>query len=222
MIVMNIKNLLLFSSVILLLVCCKDKDEIQPQQENPHTTTNCGKTEFNEIDNSLMQQFLLKPGTYWIYKDSVNNAIDSCFCYGGETQKASITIGGGMGVAPCVYTYLYAKNSISLPDSFQYTYYIQDKYLRVSAPFGFSSVFLGSNTSGILTGDSLSKFYPTITINVVSYSDVYKLHFASNSGKFRAGYFYLKPGVGIIKTDLYTSDFPAVHKVNELVRYHIE
>jgi hypothetical protein len=217
---MKFKNLLLLSSLILLLVCCRQEDVV-PQQ-NPYPTGNCDPRTYNEIDKSLMQQFLFKPGTYWIYKDSVNNTTDSCFSYGTKINSGMQQTSGGMGVGPCYTKYRYAIDSTNLLDSSRYNYYIMDKDIRLIAPFGFASVFLCSNSSGNLTGDSLSVFYPTITINGSAYSNVYKFHFKTMYGKYREGYHYMKPGVGIIKLELYTTDTPAVRKVYELERYHIE
>jgi hypothetical protein len=226
-IVMNSKSLLLLPFLFLLLVCCRHKEDVAPvSKPSPHGHLDCGQTEFNEIDNSLMQQFLFKSGTYWIYKDSVNNTIDSCFCYGMKIKSGTYEYGGGAtpGTGFCLDHYRFAMDSTNQhqADSARYIYYIQDKYMRVVSPFGFAAVALCVNNSGNLTGDSLSVFYPTITINAVAYSNVYKFHFKTHYGSIREAYFYMKPGVGIIKTDLWTTDSPAVHKVNELVKYHIE
>jgi hypothetical protein len=222
-IVMNIKNLFLFSLLILLVVGCRHKEDAVPQ-ENPNLIKGCDQVNHFEIDNSLMEQFLFKQGTYWIYKDSVDNTIDSCFSFGTKINSGMQQISGGMGSPVCFANYHYAIDSTNQhqADSAQYIYYIQDKYIRIVSPFGFAAVALCVNNSGNLTGDNLSVFYPTITINAVAYNNVYKFHFKTQYGNYREGYFYMKPGVGIIKTDLWTTDFPAVHKVNELVKYHIE
>jgi hypothetical protein len=216
---MNTKNLLLLFFIASVLVCCKHKDETEPHHD---PSTLCQEMEFNEIDTSLIRQFLFKSGTYWIYKDSVSNGIDSCYCYGGITRSETIMFGGGMGVPPCYLHYAYANNSTNLQDSFRYAYYIQAKYIRIVSPFAFGAVALCSNNSGNLTGDSLSLFYPTITINAVKYNNVYKFHFQTSSSKFNEGYFYMKPGLGIVKTELYELYPVRTAHVHELVRYHIE
>jgi hypothetical protein len=54
---MNTKNLLLLSFIVSVLVCCKHKDETEPQH-GPQAPWNCQEPEFTETDNSLMQQFL--------------------------------------------------------------------------------------------------------------------------------------------------------------------
>jgi hypothetical protein len=221
---MKHKNLLLLPLLTLLLVCCKHKEDPLPPHD-PHTSRNCQEPEFNEIDNSLTQQFLFKAGTYWVYKDSINNTIDSCYCSGSGASSGTYTINPTMpGQGSCTIQYTYETNYTNQPDSFQYTYYIQYKSIRLLTPFGFPSAFLCSDNSGSLKGDSLSLFYPAITINGVSYNNVYKFHFQASYGKYRDGYFYLKPGLGIIKTLLYTYElYPSrTAHVNELLRYHIQ
>jgi hypothetical protein len=217
---MNYKNLLLFPFLILLLVCCRHKDDTTP---STHSTGGCGQTEFAEIDSTLIQQFLFKNGTYWIYKDSVDSHTDSVFCFDAPTINWGTYTRdpAGPGMGPCYLHYRYVINSTNMQGYFPYTYYIQGNSLRLSSPFGPEAVFLCTNSTGSLTG-YLSQFYPTIIINGAPYSNVYRFRFQAQSGRYKEGYFYMKPFVGIIKSELYTNESVPVRQVYELEKYHIE
>lgn len=222
---MNLKTLLSFVFPVMVSVSftsCQDKQE-EPEPISPvRPIKNCGNTEFHEIDATLMKQFLFNPGSYWIYQDSITGSIDSCYNYTSKLRSGSFMAGPtSPGKGPCYYYYTCALDSINQPQFSPYMYYIQGKYIRIVDPFGPAAVGICSNNSGTLAGDNLSSFLSSVTIHNVSYTDVYRFHFYTNYWTYKEGYYYLKPGIGILKIELITRDSVPQRKVYELVRYKV-
>ena len=74
--------------------------------------TNCDKTTNSTISGapSLMSNFNFKPGTYWIYKDSITGEIDSYSVYGNQTTYQSYSYNINIEVYNIyIYTYIYKK-----------------------------------------------------------------------------------------------------------------
>ena len=125
-----------------------------------------------------------------------------------------------MGSVSSSTTFKYAFNIID-PNTSHYNYLIQDYSIRICSP-SFLVIDICKFESGKLKGDHLSSFFPSISINGVTYTDVYKFHFTSNYCDYSSGYFYMKIGVGIIKQELYTKGAAPKREVFELVRYKIK
>ena len=220
---MNARILLILSSLVVLLTACpeKGKDPEPEPVQDPYTPVNtCGKTEFPTIDPSLMDQFLFKQGSYWIYTDSASGAIDSIYCYGPVTKKGTFKY-DIPHIGPCTYHYTYANDSINPSASAYpspYNYYLWDDHVYICHPYGTFGVHLFDNSSGQLTGQHQTQFYPTMIIQSNSYTDVYKFSFASGYWNYQCGYYYMKSGVGIIKMQLIGN---GQTKVYELMRYKI-
>jgi len=124
-----------------------------------------------------------------------------------------------MGTAPFVVKYKYAYNSLQ-PSNLRNNYYIQDNHMSLNSPLG-ASVHICTIFSGQLSGDASSTLFPTLLVQGVSYTNVYRFHVGS-FGNYKYGDYYMKQGIGIIKEELYTNETVPKLEVYELVRYHIE
>jgi hypothetical protein len=216
---MNFTKILLCTFLSAALMCCHNKENDPEPGTDPTPTDQY--TYYMTIDSTLIKDFLFNKGTYWVYKDSITNAIDSIFCSGHKEDTIMYSSGGGMGSAS-MYTYFkYAYNLVD-PNLSRYRFLLQGNFIRTYSP-SYEVKEIATIENKVLKGDNLSSFFPSISINGIVYTDVYKLHIASPKlTGYSSGYYYVKKGIGIIKVDLLTNESVPKRQLYELLRYHIE
>jgi hypothetical protein len=213
-----IRTLIATVSIVLLFLsigCKKD-----PSAPVTSTSTNNVFTDYS-IDTFLIQNFLFKAGSYWVYQDSASGKIDSCYSYGFKKQTDTyVEMPPGPGVGPRYYNYRCAWDSTNkspVSDStFQYNYWLQGNIIHYGDPYGMCTILLCSSSSGSLQPASGSQYYPSLTLNALTFTNVYKYYFSDYCVPMR-GYIYLKPGIGIVRSQIYTTG-----KTWNLIRYHIQ
>ncbi len=162
------------------------------------------------IDADLKAAFSFKPGTYWIYKDSVSGRIDSFFVYSNN-----YTIGdpsSGYEKYDIEYDNInvcYTISSIGWElygNNIKFTYYMSMNVIQY--PFNVGQ--LNSNMDGTNnTISTISSF--TIAGNIYNnVAEISNIHFGD--------LYYISADIGLIKIKF--NHFP-VNPVWELQRYHI-
>jgi hypothetical protein len=209
-------SVILIGLLCLCLGCRRD-------QPVPPANPSAGQRVFTDysIDTFLIQNFLFKAGSYWVYKDSASGRIDSCYCYGFRKQTGTYAQGPSVpGQGYTYYNYRFAWDSTNKPpytdSTFQYNYWLQGNYIHYGCPYGDCTILLCSSSSGSLQPMSGYQFYPSLTLNSLVFTNVYKYYFFEHCATL-SGYIYLKPGVGVVRSQLLTTG-----KTWNLIRYHIQ
>lgn len=206
--------------------CRKSDPYVAPVNSNYSDTT------FPDTD--LTNHFNFKPGTYWIYRDSLSGRIDSFYVSSNVTQAWQSLVHTGPGNAHFEYLGFYvigigAQNidNIHINDSFslsltlimnyshlvylagrQTTHYLPLFLYPVDSPF---TSFDTSNTA------SLVGTYSAFELNSITYADVSEISQTNSTINDR---FFICNDHGIIKMVI---DHPtqSTHHVWELQRWHI-
>jgi hypothetical protein len=128
----------------------------------------------------------------------------------------------GAGSCPYYVRYAYNNNSIS---AYQYNYYLQGNNINIGATFGEGSIELAYSKSNNLYPpiNKNETYYSNYYVDNTLYTDVMKFFTITNYGNGNSypdsGYYYLKEGIGIIRSDLY---FWGEKRTYKLVHYHIQ
>jgi hypothetical protein len=223
------KNYILACILICIFVfsisCKRDPAIIQPQTSN-------NSPFYGRTDSFLIRNFIFNPGSYWIYKDSVLNTIDSCYVINRIMRDTILSFPSySPSVGPITAYERDYYNSKSIIAN-QYNYYISNNFIWFFNTFDIYAIELMYDSSNTFVATYYGKpIISTYTIGGVSYTNVYKCFFTTHSQYVPpyppplsanvpdSGYYYLKSGVGIIKTVFY---FGWDKKVYSLLRYHIQ
>ena len=212
----SLSILAIFFAVLFFCTCKKDV----PVEQTQNPSTSCGSTT-TFIDTFLIKNFLFNSGSYWVYQDSVNNSTDSCYNLGSikqmETYYAVSCPGNN-----CAYNYRCGFNNITNYSS-QYGYSIRSGMLNIFSHYAYAQVFLfGVQNDAIVTNNNV-QLLSNYTINTLIFDSVYKCSFNSPAQYLYtlpdSGVVYLKPGVGLIRTDFYEAGQRSSYK---LLRYNIQ
>jgi hypothetical protein len=213
-------------AVFLILVVCSSckKNAAVPTYYPSYSP--CVTTYKQDIDTFLIQNFLFKAGTYWVYQDSISGRIDSLYTYGFKKTWGSYFQGpSSPGTGGCTTHYRYAWDSINyVPDPnhtqyWQYTYYLQGNTIHYNNPYGICTIILCNSSGGSLKPQTGYQYYPTFQVGTNTYTNVYKYAIPAECGS-PTGYLYLKPGLGLVQADLFNSG-GANHALFKLLRFHI-
>ncbi len=204
-----------------MMFSCKRDQEILPIIQ--HNT----QTHFYDtiINPKLIQNYLFNTGTYWIYKDSGTNVIDTCTVDSTKTGYQSYfqRPGNPGGIA---YTVLfkYIQNVRKCQFPCKYVLFSNNIFMdkinsACSQIFGLTNV----DTSGSINLTVKDLFFANYSIGVNTYSNVYKLFYRNPCPDNYidipdSGYYYMKAGIGIIKSEYYINGQKSVY---ELEDYHI-
>jgi len=184
------------------------------------------------VNASLKKAFFYKPGTYWVYRDSISGRVDSFYVnYNLDTMQQL----SGNNVEVCSVFFL--EDSVGTSQMVQtWSIVLQQNAADLSCPFSNYSLYwqgwfsmpeqLGWNqTPGGEGLGFVSNIYPTYTLNTLSFNNVEEIFYNTQNG-YASGnddWFYVDTAVGIIKMRLnYPNDTPLVgNKVWELQRWHV-
>ena len=94
-------------------------------------------------------------------------------------------------------------------------------FTYIGTPHGDGSINLCESKSDSLNQEypRVETIYPTFQIDTTSYSNVKRFFVGNYYNNPDSGYYYLKPGIGIIQSELYYSGQKRTYK---LMRYHIQ
>ncbi len=205
----------------LAVMSCK-KQQTQSDQYVHHSCS----TNDTVPNPQLIHDYLFNAGSFWIYKDSVSGAIDSCFV---DSIVTGYQIYDDPPTTPSTGTcyhndkYIGNKKTSLFPNE----YYIVGSYMQRfpeypnHGPWSPIFAFLMGNNLDVQFRwkDTLMQ---NCTIGTLIYNNVYKLFYINELGMNHpqedSGYYYMKAGIGIIKGEYYNGGQKSVF---ELVRYHI-
>jgi hypothetical protein len=204
----------------------------------------CKKTTSNDVpvDAALKSDFSYKPGSYWIYKDSVSGNVDSAYVVSNtsEYHEHGCVLRNG---AP---KYEYINISINLADgnaadTERWNIGLTEKkcsagfsnnHDRIESTLGLQlftyPIIKGEVPNGngcVLTVDSgsISDVFPSATVNSHSYTNVAQCPHAARSVSPATAYydcFYISPQAGLVKI-VFNHPADSVYRVLELMRYKI-
>lgn len=203
------QRFIILALTILMFLGCEKKSTTP--------TNNCPSINFPDLDTFLLKKFLFNPGSYWIYFDSLNNSYDSCYQIAQIKKDTTITITHpDPNYMNCNYTFRYAYNNRSNSGGL-FDYIIDSNCINIWAPNSNNYVSLCKSISDSLIpfGNGTEKFYTTFLIDSTVFTNVMRFSFDWDDSTF----FYLKYGIGIIKTEMYLGNSKNTHK---LVRCHIQ
>jgi hypothetical protein len=214
-------KLILFISIIVVTASCRKHDDNNNNNNYPPPTNYVYDTIINPY---LLQNFLFNKGSYWIYRDSVSGQLDSCAVdttiTGMQYYQQSFT----HPAYTTEYRYKYTYNVRT--GNFPAAYLILDNHIQKYLQYPETEyhdynigIFISSNNTFALNDNDT--YFPAYMIDTISYSSVYKLFYENPWHIFSqedSGYYYMKAGLGIIKSEYYINGQRSVY---ELVRYHI-
>lgn len=204
--------------VLLLFSSCRKDEPVGP---------GVGYRELN-IDAYLQSNFLFQAGSYWVYRDSASQAIDSVYNNGPETYDYVWLSAAGPGPQNKYWnTVRYMFNHTTHP-AVQFNYYLRRNALvhriivRRDTVYSFiPDAIVYSNGQGLDTSATV-QLIPGCVIAGVPYQNVYRAIFrnsAENSWDVDSGCVYLKPGLGVLRAECYYPN--GSFRVFDLLRYYI-
>jgi len=210
--------------VLIFLIClvtfsCKKEQEIviddNNNAQNPYYDT--------ILSPYLIQNFLFNNGTYWIYKDSITNIFDTCKV---DSTITGIQVYNQLPTVPHQGGYIvYFKYAQNIRKSnFPCGYAIFSKYLFMTKIINDERVFMfATSNNNDFQLSNRDEFFTNYTIDTTNYSNIYKFYYQNPSTTFwpgipDSGYYYMKAGIGIIKSEYYNNGQKSVY---ELMDYHI-
>jgi len=198
------KKLIFFLSVLSVISCNKKEED---------ATVKCGN-DYHDISSPDILNAKFKPGTYWIYLDSITMATDS-------TIISSISEGNA---GQCEEYHAYGMNLVSYPNflgSNMAMYYtgiekntggLPNTGVKIYTDFNFpdsSSSYNCSRKDSLFIYDRYYKRVEKVTVN----SD------PSNTGKTKSVY-YFNSAYGLLRHDIYNASNAITNK-KLLVRKNI-
>jgi hypothetical protein len=200
---------IIISISLLVIISCKKKDDTINAHTIIHTNYPTLTWIYDTIINQhLKEDYLFNKGSYWIYKDSITDTIDTCMVDTVIFEQNYI-----FGIN-CVIIVKYATSHKNY--KFFNDYYLMGNTFLLNPGNIMDSV----QNNGVFYLNFKNTFYPFYSIDTMTYSDVYKLFYKNCNYSYLpdSGYYYLKAGIGIIKSEYYKNGQKSVY---ELKQYHI-
>jgi hypothetical protein len=190
-------KLLLFGSFLFLLSgCTKD----QPEDQYPGSHPN----EYYNISQDLYP-YLFAAGSYWIYKDSATNNLDSIALLSAtEGELISKTGPGYSGYL--IYTQLYNLNYFSSDTDSVFDDVLIGSQIRRNSPWG-----------ACLLGNGIQVTLDSVLVEGVLHKHVIKVKEDLNQDMLIDHNFFFVGGVGIIRKETVVND--SITDVKNLLRY---
>lgn len=194
------------------------------------------RVSFKRIPNEMKAYWNFKPGTYWIYKDSISNYIDSVYVSDLKLDSGY----GFQGKQKIVFQALQLTTLNLNGDEIKYrvtTTYTQNKAENFSIVYANKTIhnpnyyFVGENTSFIypylvgLTSENTIYSYPyndtCVLMNLFplynGFADVIEFKNTRNAFEYaNKSFSYYAKNIGLIKYEV-----PDSNKFRRLISYHI-
>ena len=177
----------------------------------------------NPIDAGLKTHFDYKPGTYWVYRDSMSGRIDSFVTVSRDSGVSGYLPLYGKSPASFINIVIneYPANS-ALHD--QWTWSLQNNGIFATMPDFTAPLFFYPFSIGKRdwAGDAynVTEILKTLVINADTFRDVAVINH-SKFGEVYDDWFYINDQVGIIKMKLTNYNDSARNRIWELQRYKI-
>ncbi len=207
----------IFSVFLIVCYSCRKEKETQPIAYLP-------------VYEDLKQAFYYKPGTYWIYKDSLNGNVDSFAVVSSYLDSNAILPGKGAAQAYNVVinvTEFSISNGGSIVSTWKWqlmgtalysNLYYDSGSLDYYTPFLYVPLYrTGMETSGPHGNHLDTDTFSACTVSGIVYR-VAELHQYDNHHKYN-DWFYVNGDVGIVKMRARCID--AQYHIWELQRCHI-
>jgi hypothetical protein len=162
------------------------------------------------LDAALKSCFSFKPGSYWIYRDSLSGRRDSFFisvCSGGKLESQTHTD---------EQLVLHIKRyDTQATDSLYWTVLLHDghfvtwRYCNRVSGTDVHYPFISSDTVAVI---------PQFVVNGVCYNSVASFYLATGNASADSSRLFVKDSVGLVKISFNAG---TLHYVWELERYHI-
>lgn len=189
------------------------------------------------VNTDLYAYAYFKPGTYWVYEDSISGILDSM--YVTSADKGSYT-NGDAEVAQGYYrgTFNWFKcDMISSYDHYKYENWMDQSYevngsaptvnkVRLQMPNSGTSGGTTINTAIIPVGNTLyvhldhvvyQKYYSTFSVKTQTFSETQKWYnYNSNCDDDQDTYYYISKNIGIVRREQTDSN-----RTWNLIRYNI-
>jgi hypothetical protein len=194
-----------------------------------------------DVDSFVLRYLNFKPGSYWIYKDSLSGRVDSFFVSGNFYSK--------QGAENAIYNYHYVviseynMDGTAVADSARWQFNYQDKKIILDYFYGQNSygwkydvtysplyIFpfqMGDNHSTFDTATvvGIDSFYASNGLPFYNVAHMHQyIHVDSNTVRGLTtidDHFFLNDSVGMIKMRVNHPQDSALHHVWELQRYNI-
>jgi len=176
------------------------------------------------VNADLKAAFSFKPGSYWIYKDSISGEIDSFFVrqlvstYNAITPNIPYTVDQ---VLTCITEW--NTNNHADSNVWQISLIINNLYISYDASAAY--LYLLSYGPGI--SYPFTNVYASDTVLVLNtysllgnnFENVVEVHYVESSPLY-SDYFYLCPDIGMVKI-VFNHSYDTTNRVWELQRYDI-
>lgn len=200
-----------------------------------------GSTTIVPVDAGLKSQFNFKPGSYWVYRDSVSGETDSAYVTGSTENYYSegCVLRANMPKYENLSVLLQVQHSSS-SDTERWTFTMkQNKFylgLYSNTDRVESALFFNLFTWPLAIGNvsysgcvrypdsgGVDVLIPEVSLGGQSYMNAARSSHSplyNDQSQQYADYFYVNPDAGLIKV-VFTHPADSVHRVLELQRYHI-
>ncbi len=172
------------------------------------------------IDDSIVKYFYYKPGTYWIYKDSITNRIDSIAVlsdvndsFSGNNGSKSFTTYAVIKIHSCEYNTAGADTVVN-----NWDWQLVENGLHLNVATSFLVVDQPYTLYSLPLDPSVIQ--PFLVINGITYYNVEFVVCNSYKSSNDGDTFYINNDVGIVKMRTsHSSD--SIYHVWELQRYNM-
>ena len=206
----------------------------------------CIKTKVYSVNSDMKSVFNYKPGSYWIYKDSITGVIDSVYVTANQDEMQD---GGGCVIIAYAPKIKIEEIGISLfvsngnpSDSEQWYFNMQQSQFNISFrnnmdfvesemrfnlfswPLAVSKTQSSSGCDPGLDSGAVTDIIPEVAVGGQSYTNAARSAHLISSGMSNNLYyndcFFVNQEAGIIKI-VFDHPSDSVHRVLELQRYHL-
>ncbi len=190
------------------------------------------------IDADLKAAFDFKPGTYWIYRDSISGRVDS-FAVRNNTLISTNVAGNATIDEIVIFITEYIGGSPADTSPWQILLFANCEELVWESDINFNGqkyfdldpLFIypfktgpPQLTQGLFSGENLAvanNIYPNYMVGVYNYMNIVELNSYGSNGTYTTNYwFYVAGNIGIIKMRLYNTYY-TINKVWEMQRCNI-
>lgn len=217
---LKIKILIFLIFSIVICSCKKQQKDISAYKTIVHSSHISVPLHYDTIINPyLLQNYLFNKGSYWIYKDSITEILDTCTT---DSIVKSVTVAYSSTTG-----FWHTKYASNIRHSIFPCGYIltnNKMYLYFEEMYSPYSMVLDSvQNNGLFYLTDKVKHFINYDIDTSHYADVYKIFYISNNPALipkipDSGYYYFKAGIGIIKAEYYLNGQKSVY---ELMKYHL-